>query len=141
LEGAVAGAMKHAEYQIQCALVTWCDSVALHYPDVALYVATDPAGQRTPQAGARRKRMGVRAGVPDLFWPVARGDCHGLWIELKAPGGRPTPAQLHWLDVLGRQGYGARLCVGLREAVDVVSAYFGVPVSWHQSSRRSYGLR
>ena len=121
--------MQHPEYQIQCALVSWCDVVAVAYPDVGLYIATDPAGQRTPQAGARRKRMGVRAGVPDIMWPVARKGFHSLWIELKTDKGRLSPAQSDWLARLAVQGHLAVCCHGIQEALDAVAGYFGVKVA------------
>lgn len=52
------------------------------------------------------KAAGVKPGVPDMFLPVAREGCHGLYIELKRrDGGRVSPEQTAWMDALARQGY------------------------------------
>lgn len=51
-------------------------------------------GYRKPSEAARFRALGVRAGVPDIFLPVARGGYHGLWIELKRRrGGRVSGEQ------------------------------------------------
>jgi len=121
--------VNHPEYAIQFALVGWCDVISCAYPDVGRYIATDPAGARTPQAGLRRKRMGVRAGVPDIMWPAARHGFHGLWIELKADKGRLSPAQTDWLSYLATAGHLAVCCHGLTEAIDAVAGYFDVKVA------------
>mgnify|MGYP004433785991 CR=1 FL=1 len=39
--------------------------------------------QRDARTAANLKRQGVKAGVPDLHLPVARGGYNGLYIELK----------------------------------------------------------
>lgn len=71
------------------------------------------------------KRMGVKAGISDLalFYP-SRG-YHGLWIELKAPGGRLTPPQARWLKLMEAAGY----CVGWFDsalaAINAIRWYLG----------------
>jgi hypothetical protein len=118
--------VRHEEYDIQVALCRWCDSVAVLGGDVARYIASANEGKRDIRAAARLKRQGVRAGIPDLFWPAPRGDHAGLWIELKRPGGRLTDSQIDWLEYLNDRGYDARVCYGLQEAIDVVAAYFEI---------------
>jgi hypothetical protein len=86
-------------------------------------------GKRNAAEAARLKAQGVKAGVSDLFlaWP-AHG-LHGLWVELKAPAehgkpaGKPTQAQLDWLDRMAAVGYSAQLCYGWRGAAETISAY------------------
>ena len=67
--------------------------------------------------------MGVKAGVPDLFYPVPLGGYHGLFIEMKANKGRPSAVQKRWLKVLNDLGYKAVVCVGWEEARDVLIEY------------------
>lgn len=71
---------------------------------------------RNAREAARFKRMGVKAGVPDLFLPVPRGGCHGLFIELKAPYGRLSDYQRGWLESLKASGYAVSVCYGYDEA-------------------------
>ena len=40
-------------------------------------------GKRSPQQGAKLKRMGMQKGFPDLVVPLPRGNYHGLYIEMK----------------------------------------------------------
>ena len=72
------------------------------------------------------KGQGVRAGVPDLCLPVARGNEHGLFIELKVAGGRVSDEQKKWLKALSGQGYRAAVCYGWMEAVKATCAYLGI---------------
>jgi hypothetical protein len=50
-------------------------------------------------------RPGVTVGWPDTMFLVPGG--RGLFIELKAPGKRPTPIQHHRLETLRELGYAA----------------------------------
>ena len=70
------------------------------------------------------KQQGVRAGVPDLCLPVARGGCHGLYIEMKRlRGGRVSPEQTAWMDALRAEGYAVAVCEGWSMASDVITDY------------------
>lgn len=80
------------------------------------------------------KREGAKAGVPDLMLPVARGDFHGLFIELKQPGLRPSrdgmggvsETQQQWLIDLAEQGYLAIVCWGWEEAMRALKEYLNL---------------
>lgn len=98
-------------------------------------------GMRSKREAALFKRMGVSAGVPDLCVPVARGGCHGLYIELKARNGRLSEAQRKWLDALRGEGYCAFCCVGRESAIELVDAYMeGRVVLGGDSGGRSFRL-
>ena len=75
--------------------------------------------------GYAKKTEGSRnAGVPDLCLPVARGQYHGLYIELKRQrGGRTSDHQSEWLDALSAQGYKAALCYGWEQAAGTIIEY------------------
>lgn len=61
---------------------------------------------------------------PDLCLPVARGQYHGLYIELKRQrGGRTSDHQSEWLDALSAQGYKAALCYGWEQAAGTIIEY------------------
>jgi hypothetical protein len=77
-------------------------------------------GYRKPIEAAIEKGLGVRAGVPDVI-AIHQGRCYGL--ELKAPGGRPTEAQL--ATIAAMEAAGAHCCVteGLDRALAVLEAW------------------
>lgn len=98
-----------------------------HYPPIAssaIHIANE---RKTSFAhGAILKRMGVRKGVPDLFFPKPRAGFHGLWIEVKKPGGKPTPEQRAFIDEAVQDGYAAFVASGSQAVVDTVCDYFSV---------------
>lgn len=83
--------------------------------------------QCSPQYGALLKRMGVRAGVADLFFP--RGNAHykGLFIELKTLTGKPTKEQIQFLDEMARENYFTAINYGAKEAIGTIKAFYGLP--------------
>lgn len=67
---------------------------------------------------------GLKKGVPDICLPVARGESHGLYIELKRErSGKPMPDQLAWMEALMAQGYAVSLCHGWLAASQVILDY------------------
>lgn len=69
--------------------------------------------------GAKRKRLGVVAGIPDLFLPYDNGLYSGLYIELKTATGRLSPEQLDFRDFAMKSGF---IWMCLRSLEDVISA-------------------
>ena len=103
------------------------------YGDLGALLIHIPNGGSRKNAfeGWRLKEQGVRAGVSDLFLPIARGGFHGLWLEFKA--GAPytaavTPQQKQWLALMTEQGYCAHLCIGIEEAFSTLENYMALPV-------------
>lgn len=64
----------------------------------------------------RNRQLGVKAGVPDLFYPVPMGTYHGLFIEMKARDGRLRPEQKRWIQTLRQLGYKCVVAYGWEEA-------------------------
>lgn len=95
----------------------WPDSGALR-----LY-AVPNGGLRTVQEGVRLKMEGVQKGVPDLVLPIARGGFHGLYLELKAAGGRTSREQDGWLAFLDDQGYRVAVAWTVERAFDILVDY------------------
>lgn len=105
--------MKHAEDDEQKALMEWASMASIDGIRVSDYLFAIPnGGKRNPREAARLKGLGVKAGVSDLFLPVARGGYHGLWIEMKSKNGKASKAQTEWLIKMRDQGYAAALCFG-----------------------------
>ena len=106
-----------SEAQEQAAVIEWCAWAhvpVFHIPN---------GGYRNPREAARLKAQGVKAGVPDLMVPVPNGECHGLFIEMKAGNNKPSDKQLRWLSILEENGYRATVCWGADEAIAEIRAY------------------
>lgn len=112
----------------QYAVLLWSQqaSIRARWPELSRLYHIENERQCTPQQAARRKRMGVKSGVPDLCLPVARGRYHGLYIELKTPKGKATPDQEWWVEKLNGDGYFAEVCHGWESAVRVLEWYLGL---------------
>ena len=106
-----------SEASEQCAVVEWAE-----WKGIPIF-AIPNGGKRDPKEAAYLKRQGVKAGVPDLFIPVASEDYHGLFIELKIGNNKPTPAQKEWLRRLRSEGYAAYVCYGASNAIACIEAY------------------
>lgn len=109
----------------QYSVMLWAaqESIRTRWPELALLYHVENERQCSPQQAARRKRMGVKKGVPDLVLPVARGGYHGLYIELKKPKGKLSDDQEWWLDRLSINGYCAMVCYGWEKAAYVLEWY------------------
>jgi hypothetical protein len=83
-------------------------------------------GHRHINVAIKLKEQGVKAGVPDLKLPMARGGFFGLYIEFKAtpPHDAPvSPSQRAYIKTLNAQGYLAIVCRGHAEAMEQLRAY------------------
>ena len=115
--------MKQQEHNEQVAVFAWARWAEAQYPELALLFAVPNGGARNKVTAARLKAEGVKRGVLDIWFPVARGGYHGLTIELKAKGGRLSPEQRTWLAALQAQGWCALMCVGALEAIAALENY------------------
>jgi hypothetical protein len=83
-------------------------------------------GSQRGQAG-KMKALGMRKGVCDVFWPLARGGYHGLFIEFKRQkGGRVTDEQREFMELVSSAGYRAVVAKGNLAAQDIILGYFNV---------------
>ena len=117
---------KNREAEEQEALFRWAAWAAKQTPALELMFHVPNGGRRDATEAAHLKRQGVRAGVPDICLPVARGGYHGLFIELKTAGGRASAEQKAWLGRLRLEDYKAEICVGWMEAVKTICLYLGI---------------
>ena len=112
------------ESQQQQLLFEWAALSAGRWPELALMYHIPNGGSRSKSEAGRFRAEGVKAGVPDICLPVARGGYHGLYIELKrVKGGRVSTAQQGWIAALRDQGYCACVCKGWDDAAHVIKAY------------------
>lgn len=123
---------RHLEAQHQRALIAWARLARLPAAadiepgaTVADYLIAIPlGGLRSPIEAALLRAEGAKAGVSDLLLPIARQGAHGLWLELKRPGGgHETDAQRAWRSRMERAGYRAIVCHGWDEAREALLRY------------------
>ena len=108
----------------QAQLFAWAQYASGKYPELALMHHIPNGGKRGKAEAARFKLQGVKAGVPDIFLPCARGGYHGLYIELKrVKGGRVSAAQEDFISALRLQGYKVEVCFGMEQAREVLIEY------------------
>lgn len=87
-----------------------------------MHVANEGTGSVV--RGRMQKRMGLRAGCPDLFLAVPCGGFSGLWIEMKRrEGGKVSPEQAEFLLSLKTMGYACEVCRGANKAMEVINDY------------------
>ena len=96
------------------------------YPELTLLYHVPNEGKRSKITGSILKMQGLKAGVPDLCLPVARGVYHGLYIELKYGKNKLTDSQKQWLTLLGGQGYFAVACWGGDQAFQTLLNYLNL---------------
>lgn len=71
----------------------------------------------------RNRQMGVKPGVPDLFYPVPLNGYHGLFLEMKTAKGRLSEVQKRWCGFLEEVGYKVVVAHSWQEARDALEEY------------------
>lgn len=115
--------MKQYEADEQKKLFRWADFMKTEYPELDMMFHIPNGGSRNKLEAANLKKQGVRAGVPDICLPVARGKFHALYIELKVGKNKATQKQKEWIKRLIEQGNMALVCYGWEEASAVLLKY------------------
>lgn len=110
---------EHAHQRAFFAWLAWMKHTG-EYPRADRCFAIPNGGKRDPITAARLKAEGVKAGVPDTFYPVPifmnwelGRDWQvvkfaGLWLEFKKPGkGKESDKQTDWIAQALSDGYAA----------------------------------
>lgn len=85
-----------------------------------VFIHVPNGGRRKPVEAAIFKGLGVRAGASDILaWRGGKS----FALELKAPGGRPTEAQLEFLAEMERAGAFTCVAEGLDRALAVIEEW------------------
>lgn len=92
-------------------------------PRWELLFAIPNGGMRHFATAVRLKMTGLKAGIPDMLFPVTSGPCNGLFIEMKFGKGRVQPAQAVWHNLLREQSYAVEVCYGAVDAIDTINRY------------------
>lgn len=117
----------NSESKHQEAFFAW---LSLKYPQInAVAFAIPNGGKRGKREAYSLQRQGVKAGVPDIFISMARYPYHGLYIEMKRPGGDGVPkgklseAQKFRQNILKQFNYKIANCYGVDEAQEFLEDY------------------
>lgn len=113
--------MKHRESDLQKSLVRWFSYQFPEYSDLLFHIPN--GGKRNAREAARFKAEGVKAGVPDLFLSVPSGPFHGFYLEVKAPGGKPTEKQKAFISKARLLGYRAEIVTSLEQFIELIKEY------------------
>ena len=115
--------MNQWEAAEQTALFRWAGFMSGQFPEIEMLYHIPNGGSRNKIEAAHLKQQGVKAGVPDLCLPVARGEYHGLYIELKYGKNKPTENQKRWINLLRSQNYKAEVAYGWEETSKIILEY------------------
>jgi hypothetical protein len=96
--------MKYQKYiglesNLQISTIRYLDSIGLLCNHSANEIKANA------QYYAKRAKMGVKRGFPDVSIFKPTEIYHGLFIELKVGYNKPTDEQYEWLDSLNKEGY------------------------------------
>lgn len=125
----------------QAALFKWRDTQVNRWPELEWMHHIANGGSRGDDArsrairGAQMKAQGVKTGIPDVFLPVKRGACSGLYIELKKPSLKPVRAdskggvseeQATFGKFAQTQGFLWVVCYSWEDAASVIVNYLAI---------------
>lgn len=113
-----------SEHLSQKAFFDW--AALQRFEGIELMHAIPNGGQRHGAVAAKLKAEGVKPGVLDVSWPVARGGFVGLAIEFKYGDGNPTKEQRERITGLQKQGWCVAVCWDWQAAARLLSGYAGM---------------
>jgi len=115
-----------SEFTEQRTLIAWFRATYPKYEKcirLSLNGVNLPAGKTAAIMINQFKSQGMVKGESDLFFAVPNLTYHGLFIEMKAEGGKATPEQLDYIDVMLNLGYQALVCEGAEAAKQAITDY------------------
>lgn len=111
---------KHPEDQIQTAIVAF---LAVYESQGKLsYFAVPNGEKRDAVTGAKLKRLGTRAGVPDIV--ILFPGNHTIFLEVKAPKGALSESQTAWFTWLNAARYTVAVVRSVDEAKAMIDREF-----------------
>ncbi len=122
----VARRNNYAEDDHQATVIAWSRLNERKFPALRWLFHVPNGGKRNAREAARLQTQGVIAGVADLFLPYPSREYHGLFIELKAEGGKLTDNQRAFLQAMVSRGYCAQVAVGSKAAIDLIEWYLQI---------------
>lgn len=115
--------IESSEDMEQSIVMQWAQLNAGRCPELRLLHHIPNGGDRRTREGAKLKRMGVLAGVPDLHLPVGRGGFHSLYIEMKYDGGKVSAEQVDFMLKAAEQNNYCCVCYTAEDAIRILDEY------------------
>lgn len=115
-----------SEHTTQKAFFEWAQVMQGKIPELDLLYAVPNGGQRHPAVAKKLKAEGVKAGIPDVQWAIARGGFVGLAIEFKDGANNPTKDQRERMTRLQQEGWCVCVCWDWQAAARTVQGYAGM---------------
>ena len=113
-----------SEFEIQKELIKWFRAEWSQYEKcIRLSMNGINLGKNAPRIINQMKSQGMVPDESDLFFAVPKGKQHGLFLELKAPGKKPTAGQQEYLDEMWVNDYWAEWVDNLEDAKQIVNDY------------------
>ncbi len=113
-----------SEHQSQAAFFAWAARQKI--PGIELLHACPNGGSRHMLEAVNLKKSVVKAGVPDVSWPVARGGFIGLAIEFKHSDGNPSAEQRRRITQMQEEGWCVAVCWSWPAAARLLTGYAGM---------------
>lgn len=107
------------EDDLQVACMRWLQYA---HPDVLAFHVPN-GGKRNAREGAKFKRMGVKAGVPDVLLLTPKQGFNGFAIELKVKGGKLSANQKERLNDFKTCHWKTAVCYSFDEFEYLVNDY------------------
>lgn len=151
----IANPSRRPEEGEQIAVLAWAALNETRYPSLRKLIHVPNGGSRGKVEAVVFKAMGLKPGVSDLFLAASvksawsRRTHHGLWLEMKAVGLRPSARrpgevevrlgevskeQLDWLHDMEGEGYAVWIAWDRTDAQQALERYLrgewvGVPLA------------
>jgi hypothetical protein len=94
------------------------------WPEQLPWWHTPNGEQREIHTARKLKRMGVRAGVPDLVFILPNGQA--AFIELKVPGKETTGGQDDFIELAKDCGCGVAICYSVEDVQAVLTRWLAI---------------
>lgn len=107
------------EHDEQVVLIRW---FRLCYPKLVIFSIPN-AAKRSVGLANYMKAEGLLTGVSDIFVMKPNKHFSGLFIEMKAKGGKVSPQQKYFIEQAIANGYAAYVCFGFEDAQSVIVQY------------------
>ncbi len=106
-------------------LLSVASYLRLQYPNV-LFCHIANERKTSVWQGAKLKKLGVRAGMPDILIFQPNKTYSGLALELKIKPNKPTKNQLEVLTMLSNNNWNTAVCYSFDEAKNLIDNHLNL---------------